>query len=203
MAKILIPENIENYKAIVFDFDGVVVESNQIKRDLFFEIWGEYRDDSTVESALNLGGSRYEIIQRIYNQLIPKNLHSERSYEDYIDKYTTISQELISALKVNVTLKNMLEKYHNHKLLFINSATPRATLKKICKNLKIEKYFDGIYGVEVDKVQNFIDIFHKHDLQASEVLFYGDMKSDELVANSLNIDFIAVDSIGSDLKESL
>lgn len=200
MAEILVPPDIENYKAIVFDFDGVVVESNQIKRELFFEIWGKYRDDLVIEDVLKLGGTRYEIIQKIYNHLIAQNLQLTVSYEDYIDKYTKISQERISDLKINPNIKNMLEKYYKNKLLFINSATPKESLKRICKNLSIDKFFDDIYGAEVDKAQNFYDIFNKYNLQSSEVLFYGDMKSDKSVANALSIYFIPVYSIGSDLK---
>jgi len=200
VVKILIPKEIEKYKAIVFDFDGVIVESNLIKRELFFEIWDELRNDKIIDDVLSAEGSRYEVIEQIYLKVVPFNLQLKLSLEDYILKYTFLAQERIGSLEINHEMEKIFKKYYKDKLLFVNSATPTKTLNIICDMLGIKKYFIGIFGLDKSKIGNFNDIFVKYNLSAKDILFYGDMQSDQNVAEQLKIDFAAVYAAGSDLK---
>lgn len=61
--------NLDKYKAIVFDFDGVIVESNIIKHKAFYDIWEEKLDKLVVDKVLKNSGNRYTFIEQIYNQI--------------------------------------------------------------------------------------------------------------------------------------
>jgi phosphoglycolate phosphatase-like HAD superfamily hydrolase len=199
VVEILVSGSLKKYKAFVFDFDGVIVESNKIKKTLFFEIWDEYRDDEIINNVLSAGGTRYEIIESLYYKLIPQYFQKEKTVKEYITEYTKKSEVLISSLKINQEIYQLLVKEYKNKLFFINSATPTKTLQVICHNLNISHYFKAILGVEDNKKQNFYNISHKYNISLDEMLFFGDMVSDQDVAVALRIDFIPVYSIGSDL----
>ena len=58
-------------KAIIFDFDGVLVESNHIKTEAFKELFQDYPqhlDEIVKYHVLNGGLSRYIKIQYIYKK---------------------------------------------------------------------------------------------------------------------------------------
>ena len=57
------------YESIIFDFDGVIIESNNIKDNAFFNIFLSYGEDVALYSKkyhlLNRGVSRYKKIEYI------------------------------------------------------------------------------------------------------------------------------------------
>lgn len=188
--------NLDKYKAIVFDFDGVIVESNIIKHKAFYDIWEEKLDKLVVDKVLKNSGNRYTFIEQIYNQISSiKPLEKTMNY--YIDKYGEIVENKILESGVK---ENIIELLNNEsKILFINSATPDIPLQRICFKLGIENKFKEILGQDRNKIENFNYISQKYGIYFGEMIFLGDMKSDEICAKELKIDFFPIYSIGSNL----
>ena len=182
---------------IVFDFDGVIVDSNQIKYDAFFEIWNGGVSKNIVENSLLLGGDRSKVIDRVYRSAdIFRN--SDYGSKSFIDAYSKIVHNKIVKVGVSKNVSSFLTK--NNKTLFINSATPQQELLNLCNDLKINKYFSGIFGSPNSKKDNFNIIIEKNNIKVEQIVFFGDMQSDQDVSDEMNIEFYPILSKESDLK---
>jgi len=187
-----------NKEFIIFDFDGVIVDSNKIKFDTFYEIWPSQLNKNIISNSIQQGGNRVNIISRIYNSadIFSNSNHSTKSY---IDAYSDSVHKKIIKLGVSKGILHFLKA--TKKTLFINSATPQKELINLCSDLKIDKYFAGIFGTPKSKKENFNFIFENKQIKAHQVVFFGDMKSDKEVAQALKIEFHPIFSKESDLEK--
>ena len=182
---------------IVFDFDGVLVDSNKIKFDAFFDIWNVHISKNSIKRSLLLGGDRRKVINRIYrgeNTLI----NSKNGPEFFVEAYSKLVHKEIVKIGISSNIINFL--MSSNKSLFINSATPEKELIKLTNDLNISQYFLGIYGAPNSKKDNFNIIFENNNIKAKHVAFYGDMQSDKDIADEMNIKFYKILSKESDLR---
>jgi len=182
---------------IVFDFDGVLVESNKIKSDWFVKIWDGSIESNLIKNVVDKTKSRQEIISKIYRDFYPDKLKIDYSIEYFLKKYSENVERdiLLTGLKNGVYgfIKN------SNKMLVINSATPNISLNTIVEKLGIKNFFLGVYGNDKSKVENFIKIQSEHGVCFDEMVFFGDMKSDMNAAKVLGIEFCPVYSVETDL----
>jgi len=182
---------------IIFDFDGVLVESNKIKYDSFFDIWNFHISKNSVQKSLFLGGDRREVINRIYEgeDIL---INSKYSPDFFLEAYSKLVHKKILKIGVSPDVMNFL--MNSDKTLFINSATPEKELIKLSNDLEIAKYFSGIFGGPKSKKDNFNIIFETNNIKAKHIAFFGDMKSDKDIADEMDIEFYKILSRGSNLR---
>ena len=197
----------KKYKSIIFDCDGVILNSNTIKTESFRKILIEF-DKHAVQEFINYhkkngGISRYIKLNYFLTNILPK----------------------YSKSKVNIdsTLPSLLERYGNEckKCLFnsevaedldklkaitkdipwiIVSGGDQKELRYVFKSKNLDKYFKGgIFGSPEKKI-DIIKREEKHGLINYPALFLGDSKVDHQVAKDLNIDFLFVTK-WTDFKE--
>jgi|TARA_B100001971_G_C18260476_1_gene586322 phosphoglycolate phosphatase-like HAD superfamily hydrolase len=191
-------KNIIKDKSIfIFDFDGVLVDSVEIKTDAFVFLYKEYGNEivnKIIEHhRLNGGMSRYEKFkhyhQSFLNQKITKDEINtlDQKFSNYVVNKVVNSPEVEGA-------SEFLNKYYKHNKCFVNSATPNIEIKKIIKLRGWTEYFEGIFGSPDDKIKNISKIFHYIDNIQSDkknsTVFFGDAKSDFLAAKAAGIDFV-------------
>src|SRR4030066_2142162 len=80
-------------KAIFFDFDGVIVESVDIKTNAFAKLF-EHEGNKIVNEVIgyhlnNMGVSRYEKIRFIYNDILHRVLN-ETEFKALCDKFAEL-----------------------------------------------------------------------------------------------------------------
>jgi phosphoglycolate phosphatase-like HAD superfamily hydrolase len=184
-----------NKKVVVFDFDGVIVDSNKIKYDAFFAIWSGHVSKYRVKESLLIGGDRTKVIGRLYESS-DKSSHIDYKLEHLVNKYSKIVHEEILKIGVSKNVLNFL--MNTNKKIFINSATPQIELIQLCNDLKINQYFAGIFGSPKSKKANFNIIFDNYNTTFEQIAFFGDMQSDQDVADEMNIDFYKIFSKESD-----
>ncbi len=102
-------------KAIIFDFDGVIAESVQVKTDAFAEIYqsyGQYIVQKVIEHHITNGGiSRFEKFKLYHKEFLGINL-TELEVEKLAKKFSKLVMEkVISApyVKGNRVPKNWTE----------------------------------------------------------------------------------------------
>ena len=92
-------------RAIAFDFDGVLVESVDIKTGAYALLFKEEDDESVrqiVDFHLKKGGiSRFEKIRKIYNDILHRPL-SETHYRELCTQFSNlVVEEVVVAPWVN------------------------------------------------------------------------------------------------------
>lgn len=189
-------------RCIVFDFDGVIIDSNQMKYDAFFQIFpSEQKIRSTLKKVLDTHRekSRYFIIKQILVELQQKEYLKinklEKEVFSYADKYNTIVEK--GAIECNEIkgARKSLEELSKCYSLYINSTTPLDSLKRIISQRSLLKYFKGVYGSPKSKIENLYDILKKDKISIKELLVVGDGKSDLGLAQKFGCRFIGIRNV--------
>ncbi|MBI2582148.1 HAD family hydrolase [Candidatus Woesearchaeota archaeon] len=166
-------------KAIVFDFDGVLVDSFSA---CYIPASMKYEDLSPEEYKSWFLGN-------IYEKKTTKKIKDETF--DFLTTYSTI----LSTIAPNQGVIDLLKELSKTHTLFINSSSPKKFIHDYLKKHDLDKSFVEILGFEVStsKVEKFEYLFNKYNLKHHDCVFITDTVGDILEANHLNIKTIAVE----------
>ena len=180
--------------AIIFDFDGVVLESLNVKTNAFKKLYEPYGSDIServVEHHLENGGvSRFDKIKFYHNIFLGEDI-DEKKIQKIAQKFSEMVVDEIIKVPFVDGAKQFIEDNYKRYLMFISSATPTNELNFICKQRKIAKYFQGIFGSPDSKSKHISSIITNYSLNNREIVFIGDSSSDLDAANTHNLTFIA------------
>lgn len=185
----------KNYQKVIFDFDGVILNSHKIKTKLFYKIFSNYGENFGKKALSfhlkNLGLPREKKFKIINKKFLNKKLTKIdlKRIEDY---FKNSIKSKIYKLKLNKNLLILLKKNYKRKKLYISTGTNQTEIRKICKELKISKYFKSIYGSPKNKIYHINKIknsFKKVNFN-EDIVFIGDSNSDYKAAFSTKVDFI-------------
>ncbi len=180
-------------KSIIFDFDGVILDSVDVKGEAFFELFknkGEkIQKISKDYHYKNLGVPRHIKIDYILSQYLSDDRNNRNLY---LNKFESIVISKVKESNFIYGIKNFLKKNHNNYNFFISSATPTLELSEIVKYKEINKYFLEILGSPKSKIEHIKFIINKYKLKTKEVIFIGDTNNDYKSAYKSKINFIGV-----------
>lgn len=191
-------------KAIAFDFDGVIVESVDVKTRAFaklFEHEGIDIVNKVVDYHLQNGGiSRYEKFRYYYQHLLKRTLTTKEEAELGVTFSRYVLEEVINAEWIPGA-KEAIESLHKKVPLFIVSGTPEDELKYIVGKKGIQSYFSGVYGAPAKKDEILSGIISKMEVMPSEIIMIGDSKSDYIAAVETGVHFIGINGSNGLLGE--
>lgn len=180
------------FKAIVLDFDGVILESVDIKTRAFrtlFKDFPEHLDEITEYHLKNGGLSRYRKIEHIYRNILKIPL-DRKKLDELGDSFSKIVVgKMVECPYVEGALE-FLEEYSKKVSFFVASGTPEDELKSITDKRGISKYFKGVYGTPSLKSEILVRILKEHGFRKNEVLFVGDSVNDYEGAVAAGVVFI-------------
>lgn len=180
-------------KAIAFDFDGVIVDSNTIKRKTFYKIFENRTGADMVLTKIfqeNPSLVRFEVVRRVLEHDGVHGEALEREAEEYVLRYNSEVQRGIMSMGLSEGALDTLKKLSKTFLLFINTATPQEAIEETVSNLGITDYFKKIYGATNSKAENLTEILKSESLAPHEVVVVGDGENDVEAAQTVNTKFI-------------
>lgn len=180
-------------KGIIFDFDGVIAESVQVKSDAFVELYKPYGTDVMKKvfdhHEANGGMSRYEKL-KIYHESFLNKTISEEKITDLAKQFSElVVKKVIDCPYVPGALDFIQESYNQYKL-FISTGTPTEEIKLIIASRGISQYFSDVFGSPEKKTDHIKKIISKYGLKCEEILFFGDSNSDIDAAFCNSVPFI-------------
>jgi len=180
-------------KAIIFDFDGVIIESAEIKTRAFELLFAGYPDkvkEIIAYHKKNMGISRYIKFQYIYKMIL--GLEISPSEEISLgERFSQIALgEILKAPFVPGAIEFLSQNKERY-TFYIASGTPEEELRNIVKQRNIEKFFQEVHGTPKQKTEIIDEILGKYLFNKKEVVFVGDAKSDQLAAKKAGVNFIA------------
>lgn len=175
-------------RAAVFDFDGVIAESTDIKTEAFRQLFdGEQRAVAYHEA--NMGVSRYDKFRHITTEILGRSYTAEderRLGERF--------SELVVDAVVNCPLvpgaRALLERLAGEMPLFVASATPELEVRRIVSLRDLDALFEGVYGTPATKGQILGRIVSERGLDRDEVVMVGDARSDLNGAREAGVRFV-------------
>jgi phosphoglycolate phosphatase-like HAD superfamily hydrolase len=179
-------------KAVIFDFDGVIVESAQLKTEAFrklFSPWPEKVDEIVAYHLKHMGISRYVKFRYFYENMLGKPYTAEIEI-DLDRKFSDIVLEEVKKASFVDGALPFFEKHFADTMLFIASGTPQRELDEIVMYKGIKKYFREVCGTPTTKQNIILEILKKYTLRKSDAIFVGDAESDKKAAENAGISFI-------------
>jgi len=183
----------KKYDAIVFDFDGVLVESVDVKTRAFAALYAEYGDrivQQVVDHHLEHGGvSRFEKFRYYQEVLLGKILTKEKEvhlgdrFSEYVEDAVVESAYVLGAYE-------FLENNYRSTPLFVASGTPDQELKRIISRRNMNHYFVSVHGSPAKKGAIIGEILTTHGLNPDRVLMVGDAIADYEGASVAGVKFI-------------
>jgi phosphoglycolate phosphatase-like HAD superfamily hydrolase len=191
----------DDVRAIVFDLDGVILESGDIKTQAFLDLFAQYpqfRRQILAYHLTNLGVSRYDKFDWIYRELLHKKLGPAERTRLGEEFSGLVLQKILTCPFVPGACE-ALRKYHLSKLLFVASGTPQDELDLILTRRGISNYLAGAWGSPRKKAEIVNGMLERYELTPSQVLFIGDGSSDYEAAQETGVHFVARET--PELKE--
>ncbi|MBV9989017.1 MAG: HAD family hydrolase [Chitinophagaceae bacterium] len=183
-------------RLIIFDFDGVIVESNGVKDGVFEKIFGRYGAQGAAaldyhRSHVSL--SRYDKFGFLLSQLGRNN--DMELLDDLVGEFAQATQELMRSVAFVPGAREFLSGFHRQLPLYLASVTPAADLDIILEHLALKQYFKGVYGCPPwTKPGAIKDILDKEKLDPAHALLVGDSYGDQRAAAETGVRFVGRDS---------
>ena len=180
-------------KNILFDFDGVILDSMPIRDYGFKEIFKDF-DDDLVNKLLeyhnqNGGLSRYVKIKYFYNKLLKQEI-SEDKIINYADNFSKIMKIKLVDKRYLIadTLKFIKESYKKYNLHIV-SGSDEKELQYLCKELGIDSFFQSVNGSPTHKNILVENVLATNRYIESETILIGDSVNDYDAATENNLVF--------------
>lgn len=180
-------------KNILWDFDGVIIDSSAIRDYGFREIFKEF-DKVLVEKlieyhSINGGLSRFHKIRYFFNEILKKDI-DDKEVKAYADRFSLIMREELVKSKYLILdsvnfIKENYKKYNFH----IVSGSEHDELNFLCQKLQINHYFHSINGSPTPKIELVKNLLIKENYKKSETILIGDSINDYEAAKENNIAF--------------
>lgn len=189
-------------KSIIFDFDGVILDSNKIKSNAFTKLFKDKnKNQENLDMIIryhkdNMGISRNKKIKFYYENILKQKI-TNKEVDKIASDYSKLVFNKIIKTKFISGSKYFLSKNFKRYLFFVSSGTPENELINICEKRKIDKYFTGIYGSPDNKEKHIKRIMKKNSLKENEVIFIGDALADYNAAVKNKIFFIGINYINN------
>jgi beta-phosphoglucomutase-like phosphatase (HAD superfamily) len=174
---------------IIFDFDGVVINSHLTKTLAFHDVFKVYGKNIALKAKKfhlnNIGRSRYFKFKFIFKNILRLKL-TKKKIKILDEKFDFFLQKKIKKMTPSKSLINFFRKKNQVWNLYISTGTPRAKIIKILKKKKLFEYFKKVYGSPSSKINHIKKIIKNNQ----KSIFIGDSLEDYRAAKQAKIKFI-------------
>ena len=184
--------DLSRYKTWLFDCDGVIFDSNEIKSNGFYEIAIRYGKDA-AEKMVNYhkkygGISRYEKINILICDILKKNF-TQKEFDRLVYEYGNYCYQKLMTCSVTPGFHTLIETLPQTTGRFVVSGGRQDELATVFLNRNLAQYFDEIYGSPLSK-KDILAKLHDEGKLVEPVVFVGDSRYDYEVASIVDADFI-------------
>ena len=184
---------LELYSSVLFDCDGVILDSNKIKTNAFYLTtikYGEENANKLVKYHLENGGISRNLKFKYFIKDILQMCPSQKLYDDLLGEYSKNAFKGLLESNIANNLKE-IRNSSNHRWYVVSGGNEKE-IKSVFSQRKINEYFNGgIFGSPRNKIEIFKDIMSNKDFKKPAV-YLGDSKYDYEASKKAMIDFIFI-----------
>lgn len=177
------------YKAIVFDFDDTIVDSNRIKQETFTQILSSLGFNS--KEVLDVIKNEYMSRVEVFKHFLPS--YTQDQLSKVIALFSKKVYDKIICLKPSSDFfKIVKEAQEKNTLIFLSSNTPENQLIEIVTKMNLISIFKQVHGYPKKKEDTLKRIINQYGLSPKSILVIGDGLSDLEAAKKNGTDFFLV-----------
>lgn len=197
----IIGEKIKKYATIVFDCDGVILNSNKVKTQAFYQAalpYGESEAQALVDFHVANGGvSRYKKFNYFSSEILASPLPSNE-IEILLSRYAEYVRDGLLECDIAEDLEHLRTQTNSRWLIV--SGGDQSELREVFKVRGLAHWFDGgIFG-SPDTKDEILNREQSNGNILKPSLFVGDSKYDHQASTAADMDFIFL-SGWSEVKE--
>ena len=181
------------FDAVILDFDGVIVESVDVKTRAFAALYAPYGPEvvaRVVAYHLDHGGiSRFEKFRHFHREFLGKPLSPQEEVE-LGERFSALVEDEVVASPWVPGAREFLDGHHERLPLFVASGTPEPELVRIASRRTLRHYFVSVHGSPATKAEIIERVVQRHGFPPGRVLMVGDALSDYDGAAATGLRFI-------------
>jgi phosphoglycolate phosphatase-like HAD superfamily hydrolase len=187
---------VKQYPVWVFDCDGVILDSNRVKTEAFYDAvvrdHGADHAQALVDyHKINGGISRYKKFEWFLVEHLGSELDSQY-HAELCQKYAILVRDQLLSVPMTEGALPLLEHLQrSESLVFIASGGPQDELRDIFRARGIAQYFKEIFGSPTDKI-SILATLAEQNVDLKHGVFIGDANADFKAAQSQDMDFVFV-----------
>ncbi len=153
-------QNFMSLKAVLFDMDGVIVDTEPLHRKAYFKTFNELGIDVSEDLYTSFTGAS---TKRVCETLIHE-FHLSRTYEEIADikrKYFKDYFYNDEEFDLIPGVKELIEHYYENRItLILASSATMTTINMVFEKFELEKYFSGkISGADLKESKPHPEVF--------------------------------------------
>lgn len=184
---------LSEYELYIFDCDGVILDSNQLKIEAMKNsLEGYFSDNDLITKCVdyfrnNFGKSRFHHVGHFLDSILiiedEKRSEIERCILSDFSKQCSIKY-----LEAQLTpdFMSFLDKCKGKR--YVASGSEQSELREVFVQRGLNTHFDGVFGSPTPKAELIRNILKKEN--NTNAVMFGDAESDMLSAQQNNIDFV-------------
>lgn len=186
---------LSEYGTFVFDCDGVLLDSNRVKTDAFYQAALPFGEDAARELVRyhreHGGVSRQLKFAYFLERIVGQQPRSETAYQELLERYARCVQDGLASCAVAEGAVEILEKLPKYAWRFVVSGGAEEEVRWVLDEKGLARHFHGIYGNPQDKFVLVERAAHEHGW-TEPALFVGDARYDHEVSAGRGMDFLFV-----------
>ena len=195
---------VETAKALVFDFDGTLVDSNEIKWSGFEHVFSEFKEWLPEISAYCRGNNhtmRGEKFRYVCEQILHIAYTPERQRSLH-ERYAAYTTEAVARAPEIPGAAELIRQVRDRPTALLSS-TPHEILLEILNRKGWQSMFGVVQGAPVVK-RDWLEVFRSGiGCGPSDILFFGDTEEDAASAHAFGSVFVRVGVTIKDFRELL
>ena len=180
---------------VVFDCDGVILESVDVKTRAFGRIVEEYGSEAVARMTkyhLTHGGvSRFRKFEWFYDEVLGRKI-SEDELQSLSRKFRELVFEGVMRSLMVPGIMKTLESLHGRLPMYVASGTPNDELFQVLDARNLTRFFVGVYGTPPGKTELLRRIIEQEEVAPNDTLMVGDSSTDLEAAQFCGTRFFGV-----------
>ena len=180
-------------EAVFLDFDGVIVESADIKTAAFRALYCEHGaavvDRAIAHHRANGGISRRKKIRHCHRTLLGIEL-ADDALDRLCRRFSALVEDAVVEAPLVPGAADFLTVHHRRLPLYVVSGTPEDELLRIVARRDLGRFFAGVHGSPREKPPIINGILAALALAPERTLFIGDARTDHDAAAVCGVPFI-------------